>query len=218
MQAPIQGFNDKNMGFYQNIKMETFKHLAGVIGFDTAIDVELLFPIVKNAKVLLELGAGYGRVVKALLARGFAGKIIAVERVTSFINHLKLNIPEIVVLQQQDIKHLELKEKADAITWLWSGILELSKEEQAEVVKHLYSLMNESGVLVLEIPRKVKFVGVMVGEQKIKVETEWGSLDAYLPKHEEMLEYGKNAGFASVEQLDYQTATHLDRSMYVMRK
>ncbi len=218
MQTPLQGYNDKNIDFYRHIKMETFQHLAGVIGFHTDVDVDILFPIVKEAKVLVELGAGYGRVVKALLQKGFAGKIIAVERIEEFIAYLKQHIPEIVVLQQQDIKHLQLTEQVDAITWLWSGILELSKEEQAQSVKHLYHLLNKNGVLLLEIPRKVKYVGVHIGDQKIKVETEWGTLDAYLPRHEEMEQYGKDAGFSSVQLIEYQTTTQLDRSLYVFRK
>jgi trans-aconitate methyltransferase len=218
MPTTIPRFNDKNIDFYRNIKMDTFQHLAGVIGFDTSVDIDILFPIVKEASTLLELGAGYGRVIKALLHRGFKGKIIAVERVAELIDYLKQHIPELVVLQQQDIKHLQLNQEVEAITWLWSGILELSNEEQKETVKHLYTLLATNGVLILEIPRKVKYVGVHIGDQKIKVEAEWGTLDAYLPRHEEMIAYSQAAGFTSIQCIEYQTNTQLDRSLYILRK
>lgn len=38
----LQAYNDKNVDFYRNIKLETFKHLATVIGLDTGIDVDVI--------------------------------------------------------------------------------------------------------------------------------------------------------------------------------
>jgi len=214
----LQAYNDKNVDFYRNIKLETFKHLATVIGLDTGIDVDVIYPFIKDADTLVELGAGYGRVIKALLQRGFKGKIIAIERITALIEHLSQNIPEIVVLQQQDFKHLQLAIKPAVITWMWSGILELSKDEQIAMIQHLYELVAEKGCLIVEIPRKVKFIGVHVGEQKVKVETEWGTIEAYLPRHEEMLEYGQLAGFSEIQLFEYQTTTKLERSIYMFKK
>jgi SAM-dependent methyltransferase len=218
MSKTLQAYNDKNVDFYRNIKMDMFQQIATMLGLQSGIDIEKVYPYIKDAKVLVELGAGYGRVVKALLKRGFTGQIIAVERVKTLFEYLSQNIPEIVVLQQQDLKQLKLATPPDAITWMWSGILELSKDEQKTVINNLYKVLAPKGVLIVEIPKQVKFVGVHVGEQKIKVETEWGTIDAYLPKHEEMLEYGKKAGFTEVQLIDYQTSIQLERSIYVFKK
>ena len=218
MQTSLQAYNDNNIDFYRNIKIETFQHLATVIGLDSGIDVDLIYPYLKDSQNLVELGAGYGRVIKALLAKGFKGKITAIERVPELIAYLEQNIPEIVVFQQQDFKHLELTTKPSVITWLWSGILELSQDEQREIIKYLYKLLADKGLLVVEIPRQVKFVGIHVGEQKVKVETEWGTINAYLPRHEEMIEYAKAAGFLDTQLIEYKTVTQLERSLYLFKK
>lgn len=195
-----------------------FQQIATVLGLQTGIDVDQIYPYIANAKILVELGAGYGRVVKRLLHKGFAGQIIAIERVASLFEYLSKNIPEIVVLQQQDLKLLKLEKTADAITWMWSGILELSQDEQMTVIKNLYKLLSAKGILIVEIPKQVKFVGKHIGDQKIKVETEWGTIDAYLPKHEEMLQYGKKAGFSEVQAIDYKTSIGLERAIYLFKK
>jgi SAM-dependent methyltransferase len=210
-------FNDSNIGFYQYIKIDTFKSFAELQGFDTCIDVATIFPYLQSANVLLELGAGYGRVVRGLLERGFQGKIIAVERVAELIDYLKNNIPEIVVLEQQDLKKLTLDVAAEAITWMWSGILELSPTEQMRTIQHLHSLMAQGGRLFIEIPRKVKYVGVHIDEQRIKVEADWGKIDAYMPRHDELLDYGHQAGFSNITWIEYET-NKLERIVYIFEK
>jgi SAM-dependent methyltransferase len=217
MQNHLPLFNDNNIGFYQHIKIDTFKSFAELQGFDTCVDVATIYPYLQNANILLELGAGYGRVVRGLLERGFKGKIIAVERVAELIEYLKLHIPEIVVLEQQDLKKLTIDVAPEAITWMWSGILELSPTEQAHTIQHLHSLMAKGGRLFIEIPRKVKYVGVHIGEQRIKVEAEWGKIDAYMPRRDELLNYGHQAGFSNITWIEYETSK-LERIVYVFEK
>ena len=61
-------------------------------------------------------------------------------------------------------------------------------------------------------------MGVSVGNQNIKVETEWGVLDAFMPTHEQMLELVEIGGFESLKVIDYQTAADLSRAMYLYQK
>jgi SAM-dependent methyltransferase len=218
MEQTPQAYNDNNIDFYRKIKIDTFKEIATLIGLDTGADIDLIYPYIKDAKNLVELGAGYGRAIQLLLQKGFQGKITAIERVPELIKHLEQNISNIVIFQQQDLKKLQLTTKPEAILWLWSGILELSKEEQVGAIQNLQKTLSEKGILVVEIPRKVKYVGVHVGDQRMKVETDWGTIDAYLPRHEEMVEYGQLAGFSEVQLIEYQTRTNLDRSLYLFKK
>jgi SAM-dependent methyltransferase len=215
--------NDKNIDFYRKINIDKFKEIAHLIGLDTAVDIGLIYPYIQSSKVLVELGAGYGRVIRALIEKQFRGKIIAFERSPELMHHLKTqfenpNFDQKLTLIESDFKHFSLPTKADAVLWLWSGFLELSEDEQAKSVKHISNHLTENGVLVIEIPVEVKHIGTRTDHQHIKVETDWGTMDAYLPRYEELLTYAEKSGFEGVERIDYATATQLKRSVYIFRK
>lgn len=210
--------NDNNVAFYRKIKIDRFREIAALLGFHTGIDLDVLLPHIRHAKVLIELGVGFGRVIKALLDRDFGGKIIGIERSPELFQFLKTQFPPSVQLFEQNIRHFEIGQNADAILYMWSGILELSLHEQHEAVRHFSQKLNPKGILVLEIPRQVKYMGVSVGNQNLKVETEWGVLDAFLPTHEQMLELVEIGGFESLKVIDYQTVADLSRAMYLYQK
>ena len=100
-------------------------------------------------------------------------------------------------------------------TWL-AGII--ADTGQKATIQKFGKALKSEGLLVLEIPRQIKYVGVHVGNQKIKVETEWGNLDAYLPSHQEMLNFQEVGNFQSVEVIYYESDTGLERAMYLYKK
>lgn len=210
--------NDNNVAFYRKIKIDKFREIATLLGFHTGIDLDVLMPHIQHSEVLIELGVGFGRVIKALIDRDFNGKIIGIERSPELFEYLKTQFPDSVQLFEQNIRSFEVGQNADAIIYMWSGILELSLHEQHEAVRHFSQKLNPKGILVLEIPRQVKYMGVSVGNQNLKVETEWGVLDAFMPTHEQMLELVKIGGFESLKVIDYQTAADLSRAMYLYQK
>ena len=215
--------NDKNIDFYRNININKFKEIAALIGLDTKIDIDLVYPYIQSAKILVEFGAGYGRVIEALLERKFNGRIIAFERSPELVKYLRNQFADAISsskisLIENDFKQLIIKEKADVVLWLWSGFLEFSEKEQKESVKNIFDNLNKSGLLVIEIPVEVKHIGTRTDQQHIRVDTDWGSVDAYMPRYEELLEYAANAGFQGVECINYATATNLKRAIYIFRK
>lgn len=214
--------NDKNIDFYKKIDLDKFKEFARLIGLDTKIDIDLIYPHIQSAKILVEFGAGYGRVIDALLEKKFEGKIFAYERVHELVTYLKAKLkkygsPKSVELIEEDFKTTKLK-KIDAVLWLWSGFLELSPQEQQENVSRIYNALNEKGILVIEIPIEVKHIGTPTDRKMIKVETDWGSMEAYMPSYEELVSYGTKAGFVNIERINYNTSTNLKRTIYLFKK
>ncbi|GAB4190745.1 MAG: hypothetical protein OHK0057_22820 [Thermoflexibacter sp.] len=215
--------NDKNIDFYKKINLDKFKEFARLMGLDTKIDIDFIYPYIQSAKILVELGAGYGRVIEALLEKGFQGQVVAFERVSELMNHLRSQFDnekfnEKITLIEADFKYYPFPEKVDVVLWLWSGFLEYSKIEQIQNVKRIYANLTDRGALVIEIPIEVKHLGKHEDHQIIKVETEWGTIEAYMPRYEELLDYAAQAGFAGVERLDYATTTNLKRAIYIFRK
>ncbi len=210
--------NATNVEFYRNIKVERFKEFADLIGLGSSVDVDVIYPKIKDAKVIYELGAGYGRVVSALLRKGFTGRVVALERSPELVSYLKVHLPPEVTIRQEDYKCFEAKEKPDVFMWMWSGVLELSRTEQERAIIYLAKKLPLTGRLIAEIPLEIRYVGRDMQNRKIKVQTEWGTFDGYLPTHEELARYAKKAGFRNLERVEYQTSVGLHRCFYVMQK
>jgi SAM-dependent methyltransferase len=211
--------SDGNWAFYEGMKLESFMNFAKLTGFDTGIDVDILYPMVKDAALLVELGAGYGRAIDFLLQKGFKGEIVAVDRIPHLVALLEERFHGRVQCLCQNIVQLSLPQPADAIVWLWSGILELTVADQARSVRQLYKNLKPGGLLILESPHKeIKIVGKHATNRHIQLRTEWGELNAFLPTPEEIEAYSKQVGFSSFEMKFYTSATGLARVFYIMRK
>lgn len=210
--------NDKNFLFYENIGVDTFKDLAEKGGFSTYHDLELAFPFIKSADSILEIGAGYGRCIDYLRKKGYKGKLIAVEQSTALVNHLKDRFSDVNIMHG-DIKKLELSQKVDSALWMWSGILDFSPEEQLLCLKRIAGLLTVKGNLAIDVPSLGhKTIASHLDEQNLHFETPFGTLDCYIPSREEMEKMTKQAGFATLEEINYKTATGMPRTMYILEK
>jgi SAM-dependent methyltransferase len=210
---------DQNLDFYRKMKLEKFQHFAEMLGLDKGADIDVIMPYLKKAKVVAELGTGYGRALKFIKEKGFRGQLIAVERVPELLSYLKKYFPETYLIHQ-DIRNLSLPMKADVILWLWSGILEQDAEEQMVCVKKCYENLNEGGMLMIDIPHgKVHKVGEFGNTNKeIRVKTEWGELVAYFTGEEDIEKLSKENNFSSYQKLIYNTDKGFERAIYILKK
>jgi SAM-dependent methyltransferase len=209
-----------NKTFYGNIELDKFREIAEISGFDSAPDISLIYATVKRSKVLLEIGLGYGRCIDAILDRGYQGKIYAVERVEKFANLAKQKYAESTVeVIFDDILHAELPEQLDCVLWLWSGIMELTPDEQEAAIGKVAQNLKSGGNFFIELPAgELKVIGQKVDDRKIVVNAEWGTLEAYLPSEDEIRKAAEKGGFDSVHSLRYMTEKGLKRVMYVLNK
>ncbi|WP_020530890.1 class I SAM-dependent methyltransferase [Flexithrix dorotheae] len=209
--------NDANFEFYNKIEIEKFKEFSAIIGLDEGIDIKVIYPEIKNLNTIAEIGSGYGRAIEFIKNNQFSGQVYAVERVRKLLDYMeeKYTDDDNIEIIDQDLKQLNLPNKADCILWLWSGILELSLPEQRIVLKRLKDNLGEDGFLLIETPYKnVRVIGSKGEDNYIKFETEWGTIEAYLPTFEELKESIQLSGFSSIESTFYQTKTGLTRIFY----
>jgi len=212
--------NDDNITFYDKIALEKFKELATMIGMDTWAGMEVVFPFIEDKKVIVELGAGYGRVIDYLLKNNFQEEIIAIDRISWLVEHLKKKYSnQKVSVFQQDIKDLHIPKKADAVLWMWSGILELSPKEQLKSIQNIYHTLSENGILIIETPYKeLRCVGEFQTKKVIHFEADWGSIDAYLSDFQEIENFAKKANFQSLDFKTYKTSKGIERIIYFLKK
>ena len=215
----MDSISDLNLDFYEKISPEKFHYFSEVIGMNVGNDIEIVFPIIKEAQHIIELGSGYGRVIEHLLKKGFQGKITAVERSNAYCKLLSDTFRDTISISQQDIKHLQFDFKVDAILWMWSGITELNPTEAQKAVKKCYDTLKPNGILFVEAPyHTLHYVG-QLGEQKIvKVETEFGTLKAYMTDENEVQEFAEKSGFSKFELRTYKTGKDVERVVYILKK
>lgn len=213
--------NEKNLDFYNNLGVNTFKDLAIAGGFSTFKDLEQIYPIIKNSSSILELGAGYGRCIEFLLEKRYSGKIIAIEQSASLMAHLKENFRHIqnIELLQEDVKSVKLSHKVDHVLWMWSGIIDFSKEQQIECLSKLNGMLNENGKVIIDIPRLgYQTIAEHKDEKNLFFNTPYGTLNCFIPDDSDMEEARVAGGFSNLEKLNYETATDKKRTIYILTK
>ncbi len=213
--------NEKNFGFYTKLGVEPLKAMAEIGGFASHTDLELVYDRIKDAAIIMEIGAGYGRCIDFLLKKEFKGEIIAIEQSPTLFAYLKghYSANPSIELVEGDFMKLKLPRKADAALWMWSGIIDFAPEEQKNCLQKLYGLLNAKGTVVIDIPRLgFKTYATHTDQQRLHLDSDYGTLDCYIPSAEDMQRYCKETGYATCESLNYQTNTQKERTIYILEK
>jgi precorrin-6B methylase 2 len=215
----MEQINEKNFNFYNRIGLDTFQALAKDGGFSTFVDLEIAYRYIQPTENIAEIGAGYGRCIDFLLAKKHQGKIIAVEQSPKLCEHLRAVYSSNIKIVEGDIYKVSFDHQIDAALWMWSGMIDFSVEEQAAVIKHIHELLTQKGKLFIDIPRiGIKTIADHIDQQRIKLTTDFGEIECYIPLSSEVKEYADAAGFTRVDEINYETATDKKRTMYILMK
>ena len=214
--------NKQNDDFYENTSpfdMEVFSEKGGIANF---CDIKKIFDYIKDAKSILEVGAGYGRVVDGLLHYSFLGKITAIEKSKTLFEFLKKKYKrnsKLSFLRKDILNEEKLNEKFDAILFLWSGIQDFSPDEQELVLINLKALLNKSGMLIIDsIPEDVHpLESNQVKDYDMhKLTFKGNSVYIHKVSAESISSFGKKLGFKKTLQLPYVTETKRNRIVHIL--
>lgn len=104
--------------------------------------------------------------------------------------------------------------KANLGLWLWSGILEFSKDQQSDLIR---KIRKNVPILVIDaIHIKSKNNATSQNGQYAEIKTDWGIIRAYIPTEEDIKSYAKKADSYLKKVIYYKTKTGRDRLMYVL--
>lgn len=226
---PENWVNDNNMDFYNSVPVSAMQAFSVRGGLDGGTDIQLLKHYVDSAKTILEVGAGYGRVVEKLLAnQACQADIYAVEKSQRFCGLLanKYINNNRVYVSCTDVRTLEVNTGFELILWLWSGISDFAKAEQQEVVGFLVGLLNDMGILAIdtllsekvpsnELCDNVKVYGK--GSEYI-IDANGHVVYGYMPTKEEMFAYVDAIPNIEVEHIQYTTESGMLRNMFIFKK
>lgn len=214
--------NKCNSPFYDALPIDVFRDIAGTCGLSSGCDLDVLDAHISGAKSVLEIGAGYGRVIDHLVRKGFDGDIYAVERneklhqflVSKFINAANVNVLNV------DLVDLEADRKFDLILWMWASISEFSQAEQLSILSNLYSHLEDNGRIILDAVPESREPNstTKLSKGNYVFDTEYGKDYGYFPTHDEIMGYATSLEVADVSQISYKTDTDRDRLLYIFSK
>jgi|GEM_PF-730814 phospholipid N-methyltransferase len=211
--------NYENDAFYEEIQPEGLQKLSLKAGLSTGCDIKMLTPYWSTANSILDLGAGCGRAIDALLKNGFKGEITAVERNTSFFQHLKEKYKNEVSLLQTDIHDCnQIDSRFDVILMLWSGLADFSPEEQPVIFRKVSTLLNKGGKIIIDtMPVDVKPLQTeQFAQQSFLTRAKHSVVNTYEPTSEEIKQYANDNKLYSIELLHCITDSNRTRWLYVI--
>jgi SAM-dependent methyltransferase len=199
--------------------IDCFKQKAVQGGLDNGCDVKAIKKYIKNAKSILEVGAGYGRVLNHIIKNGFKGKLFALEREQKLCRFLEKQFLQAHIIRA-DIRQFIIKQKFDLILWMWASLTEFSQAEQLLALKNLTLHLKIGGFLILDlISINCKTIDAINydGHNKI-ITTAYGNDFIYLPSHDEIKLYAQKLNLLKKEIIIYKTKTNKKRNLYVLQK
>jgi phospholipid N-methyltransferase len=143
--------NADNKEFYEKMPVSVLQESARATGMALNKDLHCLLPYIKNAESILEVGAGYGRVIDFILQEHPGSHITAIERCPQFFDFLSQEYrdPDVNLIYG-DISSYAFKKKFDVVLWLWAGMLEFSQKEQARELNKCAGAIHRNGKIVVD--------------------------------------------------------------------
>jgi len=212
--------NNNNSEYYEAIPLEELPTYAKLGGLDTGCDIEIIASYIQKASSILEIGAGYGRVIKKLKEINYKNKLVVLERSKQFISVLQENYCKDISIVKEGIQDFSSKEKFDLILWLWSGFCDFSKKEQPFILEKTVSLLSNKGVLVLDTmpPNLTPKNATILQDQSYIIPSSNNSecsLYGYVPSNEELDEYVKILNL-KIKHIPYFTTTNRERVLHII--
>ena len=217
--SDISWCNSDNDRFYSEIKAEGLKKLAAKAGLSKGCDVQKLQPHWINAKTILDVGSGYGRVVNSLLDLGFKGHITATERNPEQLAQLSTIESANLTIVPIDISNInKLNRKFDIILYLWSGLADFPKNRQSTIIRMLAELLNKDGKIIIDtMPMNTLPLDTEeFDQQSFLTRSNNHVVHTYEPSYAEIQKYAMSNGLNHLELMHCKTDTNRERWLYVL--
>ena len=206
--------NLDNASFYKKMSLDVFIDHAEKSGVANGEDIEQIRDIIINSRSILEIGSGYGRVLKHIINIGFKGHLEAIDRNERYIDFCSKHYSNNVILNHADILYWKSKNKYDLVLLMWSGIAEFSKNEQIKLFKIFSNLLSEKGVLVIDkINSDQPKNDVSIDGQNWNVYGNESNESLYIPSEDEIVEYSQN--FRYRRKINYHAGNNVPRVIYL---
>ena len=212
--------NRDNAKIYSRLPLHAFLTFAKASGVDNNTDIVLLKEYIASAKNIMELGAGYGRVLQYLIQHSSA-HISGIERDRKLCKHLINNFEDNVEVIQADLKKHEFtREKYDLMLWLWAGFCEFSESEQLDALAQVTLGLSPGGRIVIDTldyaTMPIKATHKDGGY--VEADTPYGVERLFVPNTVHFYRYANQLGLIIEKELYYEPLKGKLRTLYVFKK
>lgn len=221
-EKPLDRWNNyDNIPFYEEAASGLLQKFAVIGGLDTCCDMQIAYPFIKNCHSILEVGAGYGRILEFLIAQDYQGEIFAIERSFKFKKILQTKFKDKINFFFKDLNSFFPNRKFEAILWMWSGISDFSQTEQLKILENLSNNLEENGILVLDTlihTEELKNESYSIKQSYIIQKNNFKAY-GYKPSPEEIELYARKLQFKNINhRLKYRTSTNRFRNLHFLFK
>lgn len=214
--------NDQNDFFYNELTLQEFRMFAETAGIHNGSDIDNLTDYIKNAGSILEIGAGYGRVIEFIRSLNTDSHITAIERNKKYYQYLISCYEGSVELFNTDIKQYKFNKSYSLILWLWAGFTEFSKSEQASLLQHLSHGLADDGKIVIDLIAHDadESNASNAGGNNFVISSASSILTnkLFFPDPKMMQCYSTAASLKIINTISYKTATNRKREIYILSK
>lgn len=213
--------NATNRRFYEVVPDDFIFQSGMIAGIIPPVDVEIALSHINvdpsSDFSALEVGAGEGRVVDALLAHCRRVNVLAVEQCSRLATALqgKYTNHSRATILHGDINSVELA-PVDISFWMFTGIADFAPDEQEGVLKRLAG--NTQKTIVIETPAEnTETIASDRKGQWYTFKNKWGGCDwkGYIPSRTEMSAFANNLGLR-YRCVPYFSATHRARELHFL--
>lgn len=197
----MMSLSQNNIDCYESLSLDLMDTYLGVSGLKENPDLEFVWPYLSEVSSVLEVGAGYGRVLNFLIDKNFSGKITAVEQSSQCFNFLTKKFGGLADLYHTNIFDFYPKKRFDAILWMWCGIADLCSRDHPPIILRLFDMLEDDGVLVID---SMKLDDDMPQEEVIEVNNK--SMMRYHPSVEEIKKYSQSLRVKCIKHFEYKTS------------
>jgi trans-aconitate methyltransferase len=144
----------QNLSFYGNLELTQYEEFSKASGLEDREDVLALLPYLSNCKSILEVGAGFGRAVDALLCFCPTAKITALEvcsHMCHFMQRRYMDDFNVRVVQADFLGSSLSHHSFDLITMFWSTLTSFCLEEQQRCFHRMANLLTKKGKFALDL-------------------------------------------------------------------
>jgi SAM-dependent methyltransferase len=221
VKARMSWQNQDNADFYSQIPLSILQDYAKLAGLDHHDDLQLILPQLLRAQRILEVGAGFGRVIHYLRTHSPQAEIFAVERNKRFITLLQQQYEHDIHLIHSDILQMEftLDVQVELILWLWGGLAEFAQAEQLTILKKLRAYLAEKGMMIIDtMPVNLKPINATAGSrpQHLVFKADFGELHGYMPTHTEIEAYAEALNCQNIQHIPYVTHTQREHTLHLL--
>lgn len=211
--------NSANISLYKNMPLSFYKKEAKQGGIDNGCDVKAIAAYINKANSILEVGAGYGRVLFHITKSGYKKELYAIERSNRMCKFLMRKFSYVAKIVCADIRSLEIDRKFDLILWMWASICEFSKNEQLSALAQLTKHLQTDGHIIFDIiPFEDKIINAIEVDSRNKIiKTKFGNDYGYFPSPQELEHYRQLLNLELVEIIVYETKTSKKRHLHVLK-